>query len=161
MALTLCRGLSRIFATSNSTLSKCLSGSLTSSQVNSVSLVSAPVKGFHCSLARNNIINIQDEDDFRSRVIDNPLPVIVDFHATWCGPCKLLGPKLESVVGQHDGKVIMAKVDIDDNSELAMAFKVQAVPTVMAVKGGKVVDGFMGMKDDDQLKTFVNKVIAA
>ena len=94
-------------------------------------------------------------------MVDSALPVIVDFHATWCGPCKILGPKLEQIIQEHDGEVVMAKVDIDDNGELAMAFKVQAVPTVMAVKEGKVVDGFMGLKDEDQLKTFVAKVIAA
>lgn len=93
--------------------------------------------------------------------MESDLPVIVDFHANWCGPCKILGPKLEQIIGEQEGRVVMAKVDIDDNGELAMAFKVQAVPTVMAMKDGKVVDGFMGLKDEDQLKTFVAKVIAA
>lgn len=91
--------------------------------------------------------------------MDSSLPVIVDFHATWCGPCKLLGPKLENLVSQNEGKVVMAKVDIDEHGDLAMAFKVQAVPTVVGIKGGKVVDGFMGLKDDDQLKSFVDKII--
>jgi len=118
-------------------------------------------KNFRVGAVTRNIINIQDEADFQSRVVDSTVPVIVDFHATWCGPCKVLGPKLEKIVGEQGGRVIMAKVDIDDNSELALAYKVQAVPTVIVLKSGKVVDGFMGDKDTDQLKTFVAKLVAA
>ena len=85
--------------------------------------------------------------------------MIVDFHATWCGPCKLLGPKLEAMVSRHEGQLLMAKVDIDDNHDLALGYQVRAVPTVMAFKEGKVVDGFMGLKDDDQLNSFLLNVI--
>ena len=85
--------------------------------------------------------------------------MIVDFHATWCGPCKLLGPKLEEMVSRHEGRLLMAKVDIDENHELALGYQVRAVPTVMAFKEGKVVDGFMGLKDDDQLNSFLLNVI--
>jgi len=158
MAFALSRGLGRLVLSSASgknSISKTVSSGI------GISGKPSLCSEFHLAAVNRNIINIQDEDDFRDRVVNSSLPVIVDFHATWCGPCKLLGPKLEAMVEKNEGKVVMAKVDIDDHSELAMAFKVQAVPTVMAVKGGKVVDGFMGLKDDDQLKTFVDKVIAA
>jgi len=158
MAFAFSRGLGRLLLSSASGKNSILK---TVSSGIGISGKPSLCNEFHLAAVNRNIINIQDEDDFRDRVVNSSLPVIVDFHATWCGPCKLLGPKLEAMVEKNEGKVVMAKVDIDDHSELAMAFKVQAVPTVMAVKGGKVVDGFMGLKDDDQLKTFVDKVIAA
>ncbi|KAK7113674.1 thioredoxin, mitochondrial-like [Littorina saxatilis] len=101
------------------------------------------------------ILNIQDEEDFEKRVIGSAKPVVVDFHATWCGPCKLLGPRLETIIAGQKGKVIMAKVDIDENVELAMRYNVQSVPTVYGVKDGKVLTSFIGLKEDDEIKSFV------
>lgn len=105
------------------------------------------------------IVNIQDEEDFEKRVVNSEKPVVVDFHATWCGPCKLLGPRLESMVGAENGKVVMAKIDIDENVELAMRYNVQSVPTVYGVKNGKVVTSFIGLKDDDEIKGFVKGLL--
>ena len=101
---------------------------------------------------------IQDEDDFKERVINSPIPVIVDFSATWCGPCKILGPRLEAAVAGTNSKVNLAIVDIDDNSDLAMDHEVQAVPTVVAFKGGQSVDKFIGLLDEDRLDAFVTKL---
>lgn len=103
--------------------------------------------------------NIQDHDDFTDRVINSELPVVVDFHAQWCGPCKILGPRLEKAIAKQKGKVTMAKVDIDDHTDLAIEYGVSAVPTVIAIRGGDVVCQFVGIKDDDQLDSFVNTVI--
>ncbi|GFO12895.1 thioredoxin [Plakobranchus ocellatus] len=105
------------------------------------------------------VINVQDEDDFKKRVLESNRPVVVDFHATWCGPCRLLGPRLEKLVAEEEGKVIMAKVDIDDNSDLAMEYGVRSVPTVLGMKDGKVQGQFVGLIDDDQIQTFVDKLI--
>ena len=115
----------------------------------------------HTTVRRLNssIINIQDSDDFTERVANNSLPVIVDFHATWCGPCKILGPRLEALVAEQEGKVIMAKVDIDELSDIAIDHGVEAVPTVLAMKQGQILDKFVGVKDNDQLASFVNKLI--
>ncbi|KAL5019173.1 hypothetical protein ScPMuIL_004895 [Solemya velum] len=96
------------------------------------------IKKFYSAQANFQVINIKDVEDFQKNVLDNDLPVIVDFHATWCGPCKMLGPRLESVVSSKEGKVVLAKIDVDDNSELAIEYGVQSVPTVMAVKKGEV-----------------------
>ncbi|EDM15898.1 thioredoxin 2, isoform CRA_a [Rattus norvegicus] len=80
------------------------------------------------------------------------------FH-TWCGPCKILGPRLEKMVAKQHGKVVMAKVDIDDHTDLAIEYEVSAVPTVLAIKNGDVVDKFVGIKDEDQLEAFLKKLI--
>ncbi|KAJ1174091.1 hypothetical protein NDU88_005914 [Pleurodeles waltl] len=109
--------------------------------------------------ASSVIFNVQDDEDFQERVTNSATPVIVDFHAEWCGPCKMLAPRLEKLVGQQNGKVVMAKVDIDDHTDLALQYQVSAVPTVMAVKDGKVVDKFVGLKEEDQLEAFVKKLL--
>lgn len=86
-------------------------------------------------------------------------PVIVDFWATWCGPCKQLMPMLEKAVTAAGGAVHMVKVDIDKNPELAQIFRVQSVPTVYAFWQGQPVDGFMGGKPESELKAFVDKLV--
>ncbi|XP_063164350.1 thioredoxin, mitochondrial [Candoia aspera] len=103
--------------------------------------------------------NVQDENDFQDRVLKSQKPVVIDFHAQWCGPCKILGPRLEKVVAKHGGKILMAKVDIDDHTDLALEYEVSAVPTVIAMKNGDVVDKFVGIKDEDQLEAFLKKLI--
>ena len=101
---------------------------------------------------------IQDEDDFKAKVLESPVPVVVDFSATWCGPCKILGPRLDATVANTNSKVNLAIVDIDENSDLALEHNVQAVPTVMAFKDGKIVDKFVGLLDEDRLDSFVTKL---
>ncbi|XP_014376483.1 thioredoxin, mitochondrial [Alligator sinensis] len=105
--------------------------------------------------------NVQDGEDFQDRVINSTKPVVIDFHAQWCGPCKILGPRLEKMVAKQQGKVLMAKVDIDDHTDLAIEYEVSAVPTVLAMKNGDVVDKFVGIKDEDQLEAFLKKLIGA
>ncbi|XP_077415720.1 thioredoxin, mitochondrial [Vanacampus margaritifer] len=102
---------------------------------------------------------VQDNEDFTERVINSQLPVLIDFHAQWCGPCKILGPRLEKAVAKQEGRVALAKVDIDDHTDLAIEYGVSAVPTVLAMRGGDVVDDFVGIKDDDELDSFVSKII--
>ncbi|XP_007229865.2 thioredoxin, mitochondrial [Astyanax mexicanus] len=103
--------------------------------------------------------NVQDQDDFTERVINSDLPVVIDFHAQWCGPCKILGPRLEKAIAKQKGRVTMAKVDIDEHTDLAIEYGVSAVPTVIAMRGGDVIDQFVGIKDEDQLDSFVKKLI--
>ncbi|TRY74908.1 hypothetical protein TCAL_00512 [Tigriopus californicus] len=109
------------------------------------------------SLIRRDTFTIQDEDDFKEKVLSNPDPVIVDFSATWCGPCKMLTPRLDAAIAATEGKVHLAVVDIDELGDLAMDHGVQAVPTVVAMKGGKAVDKFVGLLDEDKLAAFVDK----
>jgi putative thioredoxin len=83
------------------------------------------------------------------------VPVIVDFWAPWCGPCKTLGPMLEAAVDAAGGAVKMVKVNIDENPEIAQQLRVQSIPTVYAFRNGQPVDGFMGALPESQVKAFV------
>ena len=94
---------------------------------------------------------------FEEEVIRKSLdtPVLVDFWATWCGPCKTLGPILEKLAADYHGAFLLAKVDVDKEQELAAAFQIRSVPTVMLVKGGQLVDGFPGALPEGQLREFL------
>jgi putative thioredoxin len=83
------------------------------------------------------------------------VPVVVDLWAEWCGPCKTLGPILDKVIGETDGKVVLAKVDVDTNQQVSQAFQVQGIPAVYALKDGKVVDGFVGAVPEAKVREFV------
>ncbi len=89
------------------------------------------------------------------------VPVIVDFWAPWCGPCKQLTPLLESTVRQAQGAVKMVKVNIDDNPEIAQQLRVQSIPAVFAFHNGQPVDGFMGAQTESQVKAFVQRLTGA
>ncbi|XP_078093690.1 thioredoxin, mitochondrial [Mustelus asterias] len=114
---------------------------------------------FSKSPACSVTFNIQNQLDFTDRVINSKTPVVVDFHASWCAPCRTLGPRLEKMVAKQEGKVVMAKVDIDDHTDLAIEYTVTVVPTVIAVKDGDVVDKFVGVKSEDELEVFIKKLI--
>jgi len=86
------------------------------------------------------------------------LPVIVDFWAPWCEPCKTLGPLLEKVVNAAQGKVKLVKVDIDQNQEIAMQMRIQSIPAVFAFKNGQPADGFVGAQSESQIKSFVERL---
>lgn len=85
-----------------------------------------------------------DKNNFKSDVIDASEPVVVDFWAEWCGPCKMIGPSLEEISNELAGKVKIAKLNIDENPELAAQFGVRSIPTLMIFKGGEVADMKVG-----------------
>jgi putative thioredoxin len=85
--------------------------------------------------------------------------VVVDLWAPWCGPCRQLGPILERVCDATDGKVVLAKVNVDENPGISQAFRVQSIPAVFAVKDGKVVDGFVGAQGEAAVVEFVSRLL--
>jgi len=104
-----------------------------------------------------DIYKVQDEADFKSKVLNSKKLVLVDFFATWCGPCKMLTPRLESIVGAKG--VDLAKIDVDELDGLAGQYNISSVPSVFAMKNGKVLDQFTGLKDDDQLENFIDNAL--
>jgi putative thioredoxin len=88
------------------------------------------------------------------------VPVVVDFWAPWCGPCKTLGPALEKAVTEARGKVRLVKIDVDRDQRLAAQMRVQSIPAVFAFVGGQPVDGFMGAQTPAQVKAFIDRVVA-
>ena len=110
--------------------------------------------------AAGDLIRDVTEADFMKDVIEasREVPVIVDFWAPWCGPCKTLGPALEAAVTAAKGKVRMAKVNVDENQSIAAQLRIQSIPTVYAFWQGKPVDGFQGVVAGSEIKAFVDRL---
>lgn len=104
----------------------------------------------------SNIENLTNSN-FKATIDAAATPVLVDFWAQWCGPCKQIAPALEELAGELNGKLKVCKVDVDDNSELAAQFGVRAIPTLLVFKGGKVVEQVVGMVSKSDLKGRVSK----
>lgn len=100
------------------------------------------------------------DQTFEQDVIERSktVPVVVDLWAEWCGPCRTLGPILEQVIGETEGGVELAKVDVDANPAIAKAFQVQSIPAVFALVDGKVVDGFIGAQPEPAVREFVDRL---
>jgi thioredoxin len=96
---------------------------------------------------------------FEKAVLQSPLPVIVDFWAPWCGPCKMVGPILDKIAKEYAGKLIVSKVNTDDNSEWAGKYGVQGIPTMLFIAGGKVVHQQVGSVPEPYLRDMVDEFL--
>lgn len=115
------------------------------------------------SASAAQLIKESNTANFMSDVIETSktVPVLVDFWAPWCGPCKQLGPLLEKIVTEAGGKIHLVKVDIDANQQLAQQMRIQSIPAVFAFADGQPVDGFMGALPESELRAFIDKIISS
>ncbi|KJH52142.1 putative thioredoxin [Dictyocaulus viviparus] len=111
------------------------------------------------SCSTNIVFSLDTVDEFTEKVVNSEVPVIVDFHADWCGPCRTLGPRLEEKVCGRKGAILMAKINVDHAGELAMDYGVTAVPTVMSFKNGERIGMFTGVINDDDIDDFLDDAI--
>jgi len=94
---------------------------------------------------------IVNDTNFEAEVIKSDIPVIVDFYADWCGPCKMMGPIFEEVAPKFEGKVKFAKLNVDEAQETAGKYGVMSIPTLLTFKNGEIVDTLVGLQDQDTL----------
>lgn len=94
--------------------------------------------------------------NFKAEVLESATPVVVDFWATWCGPCRMVAPVVEEIAKEYAGKVKVGKVDVDENSRVASEFGIMSIPTIMIFKNGKVMEQVVGALSKSQLKSMID-----
>jgi thioredoxin 1 len=110
-------------------------------------------------MAGLNIINLT-QDNFAKEVLESSTPILVDFWAEWCGPCKMIAPVLDELADEYDGKVRIGKVNIDNEQGLAAEYGVRAIPTLLLFQKGQVAEQIVGLKSKRDLKNSFDKVAA-
>jgi len=105
-----------------------------------------------------NLINVTD-DSFQKDVLESEIPAFVDFWASWCGPCRMIGPVFEELSNEYTGKVKFAKINVDENPKTPSNYGVRGIPTLIMFKGGKAVDQIVGAVPKSQLDGAIKKVL--
>jgi len=109
-------------------------------------------------MAASNLLTLT-EDSFSQEVLDASVPVLVDFWAEWCGPCKMIAPVIEELAGDYDGRVKFGKVSVDEQQNLATQYGIRAVPTLLIFKTGSVVEQVVGLRSKRDLKANLDKYL--
>lgn len=102
-----------------------------------------------------NVLELTDAN-FQNEVLGSDKPVLVDFWAPWCGPCKMIAPTVDAVANEYVGKARVGKLNTDDNPNIATTYNISAIPALLVFKGGQVVDRFVGVVNKDKLATALN-----
>ena len=116
----------------------------------------------YCKWLKNYNLNIKkmaikvDDANFEEVVLNSTLPVLVDFWAPWCGPCQMMGPVVEKVAKEYEGKAVVVKYDVQDNQEFAAKYGIQGIPAFKVFKGGEVVDEAVGAMPEDNIKKIID-----
>ncbi len=105
-----------------------------------------------------NIVHVTDSS-FEEEVLKSDMPVIVDYWAEWCGPCKAIAPVLEEIAGEYQGKLVVAKMDVDNNQQTPQKYVVRGIPTLMIFKDGDVIGTKVGQLSKSQLTAFIDSTI--
>jgi len=100
-----------------------------------------------------------NDSNFESEVLSSDMPVLVDFYADWCGPCKMMSPVIEELATQFEGKAKIGKLNVDQNGVTAQKYKVMSIPTMLIIKGGQVVDTIVGAVPKQQLEAKIQSVL--
>ena len=101
-----------------------------------------------------------DDADFETKVLGSDVPVVVDFWAEWCGPCKMMAPVFEKLAAEYEDKVGFAKVDVDENQEYAAKYGIRGIPTLLVIRGGEEVDRIVGYSPEDEIRTRLDSILA-
>jgi thioredoxin 1 len=101
------------------------------------------------------------EQDFEAQVIRSEVPVLVDFWAEWCGPCRMIAPIVEDLASEYSGRLKVVKVDVDDNTAVAMRYNIMSIPTLGLFKGGQLVDRLVGYMPKQELKKKIDAILGA
>lgn len=104
------------------------------------------------------VLEVSDES-FESEIINSDIPSIVDFWAEWCGPCKKVGPVVEELAGEYDGKIKVAKMDVDYNRQTPARFGIRNIPTLILFKGGEVVNTIVGAQPKSSIEEEIKKLL--
>ncbi len=105
----------------------------------------------------NELLGVATDDNFEDEVLKSDKPVLIDFWAPWCGPCKAIGPIVEELAGQFKDSVKIMKLNVDDHQKTAVRYGVRSIPTLILFKGGQILDTLVGLVAKDRLEAMIKK----